>query len=278
VIKVGIDTLAIYTSRYALDLKTLAAARNVDADKYAAGLGQYMMSVPPPGEDVVTMAANAAKQALQGIDLNKVEMLLFATESGIDQSKAAGVYVHELVGLPPRCRVVEFKLQVIAALAEHKEMLIEITNRIRDGHKKKPRVFFEFDGKSELNNVLQNTLIKIHHETGLARTHNMKPRKYRKRKLNQIQKVPQNGIKKPLLIRIPATLFYNNQPTSASTTETASVSETTTTTNSESPPVSSYYRSLSPIPLWGAPLKATAELDEDTQNSFDLDRFFNKDM
>ena len=108
-IKVGIDTLAIYTSRYALDLATLAAARGIDSEKYYVGLGQHMMSVPPPGEDIVTMAANAAQQALIDIDVNDIELLLFATESGIDQSKAAGIYVHGLLGLPARCRVVELK-------------------------------------------------------------------------------------------------------------------------------------------------------------------------
>lgn len=108
-IKVGIDTLAIYTSHYALALSTLATARHGDSEKYASGLGQVMMAVPPPGEDIVTMAANAAKQALQGIDLNSIELLLFATESGIDQSKAAGVFVHELLGLSARCRIVELK-------------------------------------------------------------------------------------------------------------------------------------------------------------------------
>jgi hydroxymethylglutaryl-CoA synthase len=108
-LKVGIDTLAIYTSRYALDLSTLANARGIDPDKYQIGLGQHIMSVPPPGEDIVTMAANAARQALQDINVNEIELLLFATESGIDQSKAAGIYVHELLGLPPRCRVIELK-------------------------------------------------------------------------------------------------------------------------------------------------------------------------
>ncbi len=107
--KVGIDALAIYTPRYALDLATLASARGMDAEKYYIGLGQRMMSVPPPGEDIVTMAANAAHQALRGEDLNAIEMVLFATESGTDQSKAAGIYVHELLGLPSRCRVVELK-------------------------------------------------------------------------------------------------------------------------------------------------------------------------
>lgn len=108
-IKAGIDALAVYTSRYALPLATLAQARGIDAEKYHTGLGQYAMSVPPPGEDVVTMAANAAMQVLQDVDVNEFEMLLFATESGIDQSKAAGIYVHGLLGLPARCRVVELK-------------------------------------------------------------------------------------------------------------------------------------------------------------------------
>ncbi len=108
-IKVGIDTIAMYTSRYRLDLATLAAARGIDPDKFNIGLGQQSMSVPPPGEDIVTMAANAAQMALADIDPHSIEMLLFATESGIDQSKAAGIYVHELLGLPARCRVVELK-------------------------------------------------------------------------------------------------------------------------------------------------------------------------
>lgn len=108
-VKVGIDTLAIYTSRYALDLATLAAARGIDPEKFHTGLGQITMSVPPPGEDIVTMGANAARQALQNMGTDNIEMLLFATESGIDQSKAAGTYIHGLLGLPSRCRIVEFK-------------------------------------------------------------------------------------------------------------------------------------------------------------------------
>jgi hydroxymethylglutaryl-CoA synthase len=108
-VKVGIDSIAVYTSRYALDLATLAAARGIDANKFYVGLGQHMMSVPPPGEDIVTMAANAAMQALQGVDITTIDMLLFATESAFDQSKASGLYVHELLGLPARCRTIELK-------------------------------------------------------------------------------------------------------------------------------------------------------------------------
>lgn len=115
--KVGIDTLAIDTARYALDLKTLAQVRGVDPNKYTKSLGQLRMSVPPPGEDIVTMGAKAAKLALRDINTSQIEMLLFATESGIDFSKAAGIYIHDLLNLPSRCRVVELKQACYSATA-----------------------------------------------------------------------------------------------------------------------------------------------------------------
>lgn len=116
-IKVGIDTLAIYTSQYAIHLKTLAEARNVEPNKFEVGLGQRVMAFPCPGEDVITLGANAAQEALQGIDLNEIDLLIFATESGIDQSKAGALYLHGLLGLPPRCRAIELKQACYAGTA-----------------------------------------------------------------------------------------------------------------------------------------------------------------
>lgn len=108
-LKVGIDAASFYTPRYFLDLKTLAKARGVETDKFYQGLGQRKMAVCPPGEDIVTMSANAGQKALSYVNTDDVELLLFATESGVDQSKAAGIFVHELLGLPSRCRVIELK-------------------------------------------------------------------------------------------------------------------------------------------------------------------------
>jgi len=109
VLKVGIDTIGFYTSHYALDLATLANARGLDAEKFHVGLGQHRMGVTAPSEDIVTLAANAAMRAIRHINPDSIEMLLFATESGIDQSKSAGIYVHHLLGLSERCRVIELK-------------------------------------------------------------------------------------------------------------------------------------------------------------------------
>jgi hydroxymethylglutaryl-CoA synthase len=92
-----------------VDLKTLAAARSVESDKYYVGIGQEKMAIPSPDEDVVTLAASAAYPLMRDGELEDVELLLFATESGIDQSKAAGIYVHGLLEMGSRCRVVELK-------------------------------------------------------------------------------------------------------------------------------------------------------------------------
>lgn len=106
---IGIDRLSFYTSHYYVDLKTLAEARSVESDKYYVGIGQEKMGIPAPDEDVVTLGASAAYPLMQDGELDDVELLLFATESGIDQSKAAGVYVHGLLEMAPRCRTVELK-------------------------------------------------------------------------------------------------------------------------------------------------------------------------
>lgn len=106
---VGIESAAFYTSQYFIDLATLAKARGVPEDKYYIGLGQRQMAVFPPDEDIVTLAANAARTLLADNDAEEIGMLLFATESGIDQSKSAGMYLHRLLNLPKNCRVLELK-------------------------------------------------------------------------------------------------------------------------------------------------------------------------
>lgn len=116
-VKVGIDAIGFYTSPYCLDLKTLAEARGIDVNKFYVGLGQEKMAVIPPDEDVVTMAADAGYRVLKQIDPKSIDTLLFATESAIDQSKAAGMFVHRLLGLPERCRVLEIKQACYGATA-----------------------------------------------------------------------------------------------------------------------------------------------------------------
>lgn len=116
-VQTGIDKLSFYTSNYFLDLNTLAEMRALDPQKFYSGIGQEKMGVLPPDEDVVSMAANATYPLLKSGDLEDIELLIFATESSIDQSKAAGLYVHGLLELDSRCRVVELKEACYSATA-----------------------------------------------------------------------------------------------------------------------------------------------------------------
>ncbi|MBQ0756388.1 MAG: hydroxymethylglutaryl-CoA synthase [Amphritea sp.] len=114
---VGIDEISFYTSNYFLDLKNLATVQEIDAEKYYQGIGQEKMGMPAPDEDVVTMAANAALPLIERVGTDAISTVMFATETGIDQSKSAGVYVHRLLGLTPNCRVVELKQACYSATA-----------------------------------------------------------------------------------------------------------------------------------------------------------------
>lgn len=107
--KIGIHDLEVATSHYVLDLETLAERHGIDPKKFSIGLGQDTFSMPAPDEDIVTMAAEAAQGLLDRHDISKIRQVLFATESSVDQSKAAGVYLHELLGLPANVRSVELK-------------------------------------------------------------------------------------------------------------------------------------------------------------------------
>lgn len=114
---VGIDEISFYTSNYYLDLRTLAEVQGTDPEKYYTGIGQEKMGMAAPDEDIVTMAANAALPLVERVGTDAIDTLLFATETGIDQSKSAGVYVHRLLGLHSNCRVVELKQACYSATA-----------------------------------------------------------------------------------------------------------------------------------------------------------------
>lgn len=106
---IGIHDLELTTTHHVVELDTLAGHTGVDPAKYHLGLGQDEFSFPAPDEDIVTMGAAAALPIIERNGLDGIRTVLFATESGLDQSKAAGVYVHRLLGLPAQVRVAEIK-------------------------------------------------------------------------------------------------------------------------------------------------------------------------
>ncbi|WBO69670.1 hydroxymethylglutaryl-CoA synthase [Streptomyces camelliae] len=116
-LSIGIHDLSFATGEYVLEHTTLAAHNGTDIGKYHVGIGQESMSVPAADEDIVTMAASAAAPIIARHGGDRIRTVVFATESSIDQSKAAGVYVHSLLGLPSACRVVELKQACYGATA-----------------------------------------------------------------------------------------------------------------------------------------------------------------
>ncbi|MCH4208845.1 hydroxymethylglutaryl-CoA synthase [Bifidobacterium sp.] len=110
--KVGIDRIGFSAPNRYLDLVDLAHARGVDPNKYLTGIGQRKMAVPALSQDIVALGANAAEDALsdcEDAEKASIGLLIVATESGVDQSKASALFVHELLGLPDSMRAIEIK-------------------------------------------------------------------------------------------------------------------------------------------------------------------------
>ncbi|MDO5091471.1 MAG: hydroxymethylglutaryl-CoA synthase [Cardiobacteriaceae bacterium] len=113
----GIDKIAFHIPAQYLNLAELARRDGTDPDKYHTGIGQTRFAVAAHDEDVVTLAASAAALILDDADKAAIDTVLLATESGIDQAKAAAIYVHQLLGLKPNCRAVELKQACYSATA-----------------------------------------------------------------------------------------------------------------------------------------------------------------
>lgn len=115
--KIGIDKIGFYTPPEYVDMNKLAVERNVEPEKFTIGIGQEKMAIPPATQDSVTLAANAAWGVLDDADKKAIDLVIFGTESGIDNSKAAAVYVHRLLGLNPEARSIEIKQACYGATA-----------------------------------------------------------------------------------------------------------------------------------------------------------------
>lgn len=107
----GLESIGIAVPATYVELAELAKARGVAPGKYVDGLGVTRMAVPQVDEDTVTLAARAARMALEsaGCAPEQVGMLVVGTETAVDHSKPVSSYVQGLLGLGTRCRVFETK-------------------------------------------------------------------------------------------------------------------------------------------------------------------------
>ncbi|MET8573374.1 hydroxymethylglutaryl-CoA synthase [Streptomyces sp. NPDC005012] len=116
---IGIQALRAYCGVASVDASDVFRACGL-APARSAGLGMRRKTVALPCEDVVTYAVNAARpltEALTPDERAGIELLVVATESGIDLSKSAATWVHRLLRLPDTCRLFEVKQACYAGLA-----------------------------------------------------------------------------------------------------------------------------------------------------------------
>lgn len=109
--RVGIEYLNFYGGSAYIDVKELFAARGLDAARFD-NLMLYRKSVGMPWEDTVSNAVNAAKpivDALSEDEKSRIELVVTASESGLDFGKSMSTYIHDLLGLDRDCRLYEVK-------------------------------------------------------------------------------------------------------------------------------------------------------------------------
>lgn len=117
--RVGIEALDVWAGLLRVPVAEIFAGRGLDRERFG-NLRMRHRSVGLPFEDPVTNAVNAAAAMLDrlGPDVrDRIELLVTASESGVDYSKSIASYVHRFLGLSPRCRMVETKQACYSATA-----------------------------------------------------------------------------------------------------------------------------------------------------------------
>lgn len=114
---IGIDKIGFAMPNYYLDIRDLAKERGIEPDKFTKGLMQLEMSVAPRTQDIVTLGAAAALEILDNEDRQLIDMIIVGSETGIDQSKAAAVFIHSLLDIQPFARSIEIKQACYGATA-----------------------------------------------------------------------------------------------------------------------------------------------------------------
>jgi hydroxymethylglutaryl-CoA synthase len=108
-VRIGIENIGIYPCSLALGMPVLCAARNHDPADIRDSMMIDERSLNPLWEDPVTMAVNAARLVINDSNRKKVELLIVASESGVDQEKPMSTWVHRYLDLTPHCRNFEVK-------------------------------------------------------------------------------------------------------------------------------------------------------------------------
>jgi hydroxymethylglutaryl-CoA synthase len=122
--KTGIDAIAFDVAKIHLPIKTLAKARNIEAEKLEKGLGLLQMTLPDVHQDVVVFGANALTKLIvdNQINLTEIARIYVGTESAIDSSKPISSFLISLMeqkfgeNCLETCDVVDFTFACIGGV------------------------------------------------------------------------------------------------------------------------------------------------------------------
>ena len=117
--RAGIEDISVYAGRAFLDVARLAQARGLELARMQ-NLLMKQKSVALHFEDAVSFAVNAAKPVVDRLGAAakaRIELLIVATESGLDFGKPMSTYIHHHLGLGRHCRTFELKHACYAGTA-----------------------------------------------------------------------------------------------------------------------------------------------------------------
>ncbi|MBN2441745.1 MAG: hydroxymethylglutaryl-CoA synthase family protein [Spirochaetales bacterium] len=109
--RVGIEKINFYPGAAFVDVKEIFKARDLELGRFE-NLMMTNKSVGLPCEDPVTNGVNAAKpivDLLSDEDKESIEMIITASESGLDFGKSLSTYIHQYIGITRKCRLFEVK-------------------------------------------------------------------------------------------------------------------------------------------------------------------------
>jgi polyketide biosynthesis 3-hydroxy-3-methylglutaryl-CoA synthase-like enzyme PksG len=116
---IGIEAINFYGGRTFLNVRTLFEARNLDMRRFD-NLMIHRKSLALPCEDPISFGVNAAKPLVDQLtfdEKSRIEMIVTATESGVDFGKSLSTYIHDYLGLSRNCRLFEIKHACYAGTA-----------------------------------------------------------------------------------------------------------------------------------------------------------------
>jgi hydroxymethylglutaryl-CoA synthase len=119
----GIEKINLYAGWLATDAVALAKLHGKEESYATQDIMVGTRAVIPPYEDAVTLAVNAARSMLTDEDRNNIELVIVASESGVDFGKPISSWVHRFCGLPDCCRNFEVKHACYGATAALKMSL-----------------------------------------------------------------------------------------------------------------------------------------------------------